>query len=64
VYAATGKIAFLQFILVRASVTLDCATVGLVSLLLGRREWSAKIPFGPSAALSGCVAWYVGLVTP
>ena len=72
-YAATGKIAFLQFILVRASVTLDCATVGLVSLLLGRREWSAKIPFGPYLALGALVwmffgarlvAWYVGLMTP
>ena len=42
-------------------------------LLLGRREWSAKIPFGPYLALGALVwmffgarlvAWYVGLMTP
>jgi leader peptidase (prepilin peptidase)/N-methyltransferase len=47
--------------------------VGLTSLLLGRREWSAKIPFGPYLALGGLVwmffgaqlvAWYVGLMAP
>jgi leader peptidase (prepilin peptidase)/N-methyltransferase len=45
--------------------------VGLTSLLLGRREWSAKIPFGPYLALGALIwmffgarllAWYVGLV--
>jgi len=47
--------------------------VGLTSMLLGRREWSAKIPFGPYLALGALiwmffggqlVAWYVGLLEP
>jgi leader peptidase (prepilin peptidase) / N-methyltransferase len=47
--------------------------VGLTSMLLGRRAWSAKIPFGPYLALGGLVwmffggrliAWYVGLLAP
>jgi leader peptidase (prepilin peptidase)/N-methyltransferase len=49
------------------------SVVGLTSMLLGRREWSAKIPFGPYLALGALVwmffggqlvAWYVGLMTP
>jgi hypothetical protein len=73
VCAGTEKIPFLQSMVVRASVTLDCAPVGLVSLLLGRRETSAKIPFGPYLALGALVwmcfgarlvAWCVGLMPP
>ncbi len=47
--------------------------VGLTSMLLGQRAWSAKIPFGPYLAL-GALIWmffgpdllalYVGLVVP
>ena len=49
------------------------SVVGLTSMLLGRREWSAKIPFGPYLALGALVwmffgprliAWYVGLIAP
>jgi leader peptidase (prepilin peptidase) / N-methyltransferase len=49
------------------------SVVGLTSLLLGRREWSVKIPFGPYLALGALiwmffggqlVAWYVGLLLP
>jgi leader peptidase (prepilin peptidase)/N-methyltransferase len=49
------------------------SVVGLTSLLLGRREWSAKIPFGPYLALGALIwmffggqliAWYVGLLAP
>jgi leader peptidase (prepilin peptidase)/N-methyltransferase len=32
------------------------ALIGLVTILLGRREWSAKIPFGPYLAL-GAFLW-------
>ena len=47
--------------------------VGLTSMLLGRREWSAKIPFGPYLALGALVwmffgarlvTWYAGLLSP
>ncbi len=47
--------------------------VGLATMLLGRRAWSAKIPFGPYLALGALVwmfcgarlvAWYLGLVAP
>lgn len=49
------------------------SVVGLISLLFGRRAWSAKIPFGPYLALGALiwmffgtqlVAWYVELLTP
>jgi len=49
------------------------SVVGLLSLLFGRRAWSAKIPFGPYLALGALIwmffgtrlmAWYVGLLTP
>ena len=49
------------------------AIVGLLTILLGRREWSAKIPFGPYLALGALtwmfagpqiVAWYVRLASP
>ncbi len=47
--------------------------VGLTSMLLGQRAWSAKIPFGPYLALGALIwmffgpnllAWYVGLLAP
>jgi leader peptidase (prepilin peptidase)/N-methyltransferase len=47
--------------------------VGLFPLILGKRVWSAKLPFGPYLAFgalvwmffgSALVRWYVGLVTP
>jgi leader peptidase (prepilin peptidase)/N-methyltransferase len=47
--------------------------VGLLTLLLGKRVWSAKLPFGPYLALGamiwmffgdGLVRWYAGLFIP
>ncbi len=47
--------------------------VGLITLLIGRRVWSAKLPFGPYLALGALiwmflgeafVRWYVGLINP
>ena len=47
--------------------------VGLTSMALGRRAWSAKIPFGPYLALGALIwmffgerllAWYVSLLRP
>jgi leader peptidase (prepilin peptidase) / N-methyltransferase len=47
--------------------------VGLTTMLLGKRAWSAKIPFGPYLALGALVwiffgkqlvGWYLGLLTP
>ena len=47
--------------------------VGLATLLIGQRVWSAKLPFGPYLAFGGLVwmffgesllSWYVSLVTP
>jgi leader peptidase (prepilin peptidase)/N-methyltransferase len=49
------------------------AVVGLTAIALGRREWSAKIPFGPYLALGGLlwmftgpelVDWYLALAQP
>ncbi len=49
------------------------SVVGLASMLLGHRAWSAKIPFGPYLALGAFIwmffgarllGWYVGLLTP
>jgi len=49
------------------------AVVGLTAIALGRREWSAKIPFGPYLALGGLlwmftgpelVDWYLALTQP
>ena len=49
------------------------SVVGLASMLLRRRAWSAKIPFGPYLALGALVwmffggrlvAWYAGLLAP
>lgn len=46
------------------------AVVGVAAIALGRREWSAKLPFGPYLALGALlwmfagpdlVAWYLGL---
>ncbi len=45
--------------------------VGLTSMILGKREWSGKIPFGPYLALGALIwmffgddllGWYVGLL--
>jgi leader peptidase (prepilin peptidase)/N-methyltransferase len=47
--------------------------VGLATLLIGRRVWSAKLPFGPYLAFGGLVwmffgesllSWYTGLLNP
>ncbi|HEX7516754.1 MAG TPA: prepilin peptidase [Chthoniobacterales bacterium] len=47
--------------------------VGLTTLLIGKRVWSAKLPFGPYLAFGGLVwmffgesllSWYVSLLTP
>ena len=47
--------------------------VGLLTLILGKRVWSAKLPFGPYLALGGLVwmffgdglvRWYAGLFIP
>ncbi len=49
------------------------AIIGLLTIALGRREWSAKIPFGPYLALGALiwmfagpqiVDWYVRLASP
>ena len=72
--AAIG--AFLGWRAVLCSIfagSLAGSVVGLTSMLLGRREWSAKIPFGPYLALGAFIwmffggrlaAWYVGLLAP
>jgi leader peptidase (prepilin peptidase) / N-methyltransferase len=47
--------------------------VGLATLLIGRRVWSAKLPFGPYLAFGGVLwmffgesllSWYLGLLNP
>jgi leader peptidase (prepilin peptidase)/N-methyltransferase len=47
--------------------------MGLATLLLGRRVWSAKLPFGPYLAFGALIwmffgqsllSWYLGLLTP
>src|SRR5207248_1740980 len=47
--------------------------VGLTTLLVGKRVWSAKLPFGPYLALGALiwmflgdelVRWYTGLLNP
>ena len=72
--AAIG--AFLGWRAVLCSIfagSLAGSLVGLTSLLLGRREWSAKIPFGPYLAMGALiwmfygvrlVAWYGDLLAP
>ena len=49
------------------------AVIGLATIALGKREWSAKIPFGPYLALGALVwmfsgpeimAWYLALSQP
>ena len=49
------------------------AVVGVATIALGRREWSAKIPFGPYLALGALIwlfkgpeilHWYLGLMQP
>lgn len=46
------------FTIMAASIT--GAVVGLATILLGRREWSAKIPFGPYLALGALVWMFAG----
>ncbi len=55
------------------SASMIGALVGTLAILAGRREWSAKIPFGPYLALGaliwmfsgpGIVSWYLGFVNP
>ena len=36
------------------------AVVGLITIVAGRREWSAKIPFGPYLALGALLWLFVG----
>jgi len=47
--------------------------MGLATLLIGRRVWSAKLPFGPYLAFGALVwmffgqsllSWYLGLLNP
>ena len=49
------------------------SVVGLITLFVGKRVWSAKLPFGPYLAVSALiwmffgemfVRWYLGLVNP
>jgi leader peptidase (prepilin peptidase)/N-methyltransferase len=49
------------------------SAVGLVSLLVGKRLWSTKLPFGPYLAFGALVwmffgpefvQWYLGLLNP
>ena len=55
------------------SASMTGAVVGLLTIALGKREWSAKIPFGPYLALGSLiwlfagweiVDWYLRTVTP
>jgi len=47
--------------------------IGIATMLIGRRAWSAKLPFGPYLAAGALVwmffgdalvHWYLGLLTP
>jgi leader peptidase (prepilin peptidase)/N-methyltransferase len=70
--AAIG--AFLGWRAVLCSIfagSLAGSVVGLTTMLLGKRAWSAKIPFGPYLAFGALIwmffgtrliAWYVGLL--
>src|SRR5881394_2866697 len=49
------------------------SVVGLATLLIGRRVWSAKLPFGPYLAFGALLwmffgqsllSWYLGLLNP
>jgi leader peptidase (prepilin peptidase)/N-methyltransferase len=49
------------------------AIYGVGTILIGRREWSSKIPFGPYLAIAAIfwifygkefLAWYEHIVTP
>ena len=59
------------FTIMAASVS--GATLGIFAIALRRREWSAKIPFGPYLALGAVVwlfagpeiiSWYLSLINP
>jgi leader peptidase (prepilin peptidase)/N-methyltransferase len=47
------------FFTVLAASTLG-AVVGLATIALGRRDWSAKIPFGPYLALGALIWLFAG----
>jgi leader peptidase (prepilin peptidase)/N-methyltransferase len=49
------------------------AALGILTIVLGKREWSAKIPFGPYLALGALLwlfsgpemlQWYLNLIAP
>ncbi|HEX8372762.1 MAG TPA: prepilin peptidase [Chthoniobacterales bacterium] len=70
--AAIGAFLGWQAVLFTVPVAAFCGSIiGVGSMLIGRREWSGKIPFGPYLALGGLVwmftgpelvRWYVGLL--
>jgi len=56
-----------------AAASMIGAVVGLITIMIGRREWSAKIPFGPYLSVGALiwlfwgphiVTWYWGLTHP
>jgi leader peptidase (prepilin peptidase)/N-methyltransferase len=60
------------FFTVMSASVIGALTAG-VTILLGKREWSAKIPFGPYLSLGALlwmfsgpelIAWYLKLITP
>jgi leader peptidase (prepilin peptidase)/N-methyltransferase len=36
------------------------AVVGIVTMMIGRREWSAKLPFGPYLSLGATIWLFCG----
>lgn len=70
--AAIGAFLGWQAVLFTVPVAAVCGSIlGVGSMLIGRREWSAKIPFGPYLAVGALawifagpelVRWYAGLL--
>lgn len=70
--AAIGAFLGWQAVLFTVPIAAVCGSVlGIGSMLIGRREWSAKIPFGPYLAFGAMtwmfagpelVQWYAGLL--